>query len=93
MNGPFKEATDKSIELDDEDPAIFQAFVSWLYTGRLYEDKQEPVDPDSEDSETRTSVNLTEIQLTETWIFGEKRGIPALQNKAINIFHQRTLDC
>jgi len=88
LNGDFKEAIDKSIELDDEDPFIFQAFVSWLYTERLYEDKKEPIDPKSEDREKRTTVNLSQRQLMQIWLFGEKRGIPALQNKAINLYHQ-----
>lgn len=35
LTGPFSEATDKSITLDDIDVAHFQLLVSWLYTGSI----------------------------------------------------------
>jgi hypothetical protein len=34
LNGNFIEGQTQTIELDDEDPAIFRTYVAWLYQDR-----------------------------------------------------------
>ncbi|EKD16218.1 uncharacterized protein L3040_009542 [Drepanopeziza brunnea f. sp. 'multigermtubi'] len=41
FRGDFKKATEKTIILDNEDPAIFGLFVTWLYTGDLHSVKSD----------------------------------------------------
>lgn len=99
-------------------PEIVKIFVSFLYSGKLYEDKERV--PDSKSSPhscpktrasmsrgtaadqwpsvdrswigpslwQRTVVNLGLLTLSMLWSFGDRRGVPYLQNKAIDAIHQ-----
>ncbi|THY07655.1 hypothetical protein D6D02_07184 [Aureobasidium pullulans] len=69
LNNSFAETTSQNITLDDEDPAIFRTFASWLYHPSI-------VLP-SEDQE--------EEHLLKLYLFADKRGIVNLANDTITI--------
>ncbi|TKA67598.1 hypothetical protein B0A49_04580 [Cryomyces minteri] len=74
LNGHFREAVENHVTLEDEDPAVFHIFYLWLYSSRLYDvDKRKP-----------NHVPLSEETLVRTWVFGDKRGVPGLQDAALN---------
>lgn len=83
-----KESLERKIKLDDISNQTMESFASWLYGGKLYDAKTEAVDPDSNDADKRTSVNLSGREIVDIWLFGGRMGIAALQNDAIDIAHQ-----
>lgn len=89
-NHGFIEGQTGIIELDDEKPQTFQIFNDFLYTGELCDKKE--VKTNSDDYEDRTSICLKQTRIIEVWIFGDKRGIPVLQNKAIDLLHRHILE-
>lgn len=76
LNGPFKEALDGSLVLDDEDPALFGAFKIWLFT-RDISRALGHIRPESPKGR-RILIDL--------WIFGDKRVIALLQDAANDLF-------
>ncbi len=73
MEGEFKEAKDQVLRLPEDDPEMFTHFEFWLYTGSVLE---------SHESAKDISYKI----LTDVYLFGEARGIPELQNEAINVY-------
>ncbi len=72
LTGNFKEAQEGVINLEDEDPKIFDRFNSWLYTGSVLSENEE--------------LHLSSWAfLIELYIFAEKRMIPTLQDLLMNI--------
>ncbi|THW87138.1 hypothetical protein D6D15_06900 [Aureobasidium pullulans] len=71
LNNGFAETTSQKITLDDEDPAVFRIFASWLYHPII-------VLP-SEDLHTQ------EEHLLKLYLFADKRGIVNLANDAITM--------
>ncbi|TIA19401.1 hypothetical protein D6C80_02958 [Aureobasidium pullulans] len=71
LNNGFAETTSQKITLDDEDPAIFRTFASWLYHPSI-------VLP----SEHR---NVQEKHLLQLYLFADKRGIANLANDTITM--------
>jgi hypothetical protein len=62
---------------------VFDAFYCWLYTSRL-------ADPPSESATASLdSTYLSPLLLCKLWIFADMRGIPALANAAIDMYHER----
>lgn len=111
LTGGFAEARSHEITLVEEETWIFDIFVNFLYTGRLYEEKpgldaatRSAVEtPETDHSETiasesdtiieaRTFVNLRQSELIRVWVFADRRGVIALQNEAINAYHQHILE-
>ena len=62
----------KGINLADEDPAIFRRFNEWVYTQKL-------------STEVETPKELPWSTIFDVYTFGERRGIPKLQNACINV--------
>ena len=61
------------LELPDDDPVAFSHFQLWLYTGNILESHESAKDIDWP-------------VLLDIYLFGDVRGIPGLQNKAIDVF-------
>jgi hypothetical protein len=70
----------KGITLDQDDPAVFQAFFNWLYTGALYS----ILNADN-------SIPLPPHLICAVFVFGDFRGIPELCNAAINTLLQASI--
>lgn len=69
----FLEAQRGRIDLPDDDPAVFEAFLYFAYNGCLEFTCLSGVDP----AETRAADVLL---LIKVWIFGDRYLLPALQN-------------
>ena len=72
MEGGFKEAQDQILELPEDDAIVFSHFELWLYTGNILESHESAIDIDWD-------------VLTNIYLFGEARGIPELQNEAVDV--------
>lgn len=68
LRGSFKEAREKKVHLSEDSVEVFRAFHNLIYTSRLHDG-------------TTTLLFRT---LSEIFAFGEARGIPILQNAAVN---------
>lgn len=86
LTGDFKEAKELRIVLDEEIPQVIELFVRFCYTQTLY-DPQE-IKRRSEEWDERTDVSLPQSMLVNLWTFGDRRGVPALQNMSIDAFHR-----
>ena len=73
MEGGFKESEDQVLELPDDDPITFSHFLLWLYTGSIIESHESHND-------------ITWKVLISVYLFGDVRGIPRMQNEAIDLF-------
>lgn len=80
FNSSFKEGQDNLIKLDER-PEIVEAFMVWLYTGRM----------ESRNNFERHTKDLQRVNdvyhfLIDCWIFGDKRVAPGFQNEALDRF-------
>lgn len=73
LNGSFKEAKDRRIELPEVDIDVFEAFQVWLYTQNLPKNEVVP-----------TKVYPEWPLLIKLWIFGDGHQIPLLQNSVMD---------
>lgn len=64
------------INLDTEDPLVFERFVLWLYTNNITDDKLL--------SGQRIAIDV--------WLFADRRDIPLLMNEMINVLHLNIAD-
>lgn len=80
--GHLKEAQEKMIDLDEEDPAVFATFITWLYHRRLPSIMSCNESTGKEEAD-RSRDERRQQHLAELWILGDRRGIPGLQNAAI----------
>src|SRR5262245_5339016 len=62
------------IDLPDEQPAVFDAFVQWMYTGKL---------------QATGGLSPLYLFICQIYVFGDKWAIPKLCNAAIDIFHSQ----
>lgn len=69
LNGNFKEATERKLELLDVDTSLFDAFQVWVYTRDLQ-------GPDGHHEYFKFLVDM--------WVLGDQHQIPLLQNQAMN---------
>lgn len=81
LNSNFKEGRSKEIELLEDDAEIFKIFVHFLYTGSLYPGN---IDATAIDENFEMSVQM---EATKVWLLGDMRGVPALQNAAVDVIH------
>lgn len=89
----FKEAQTKHCALADVSIGTFEAFVFWLYFGKLFEPRHPPKGkPDSEKYKDRTCFTLDILQIANIWIFGDRIGAHGLRKVAINTLHQLILE-
>ena len=79
----FKEATEKTMTLVEEEPALVEAFVQWLYTGQYELPPEE--DEDSEES----GYLLETMQLLG---FSDKYDIPKLKKQLVTKLMDRVRD-
>jgi hypothetical protein len=75
LNNGFAETRDQKITLDDEEPAILETYLVWLYEGQLSK-KTLPLDDIPE---------VLEKYLFKLYIFADKRGIGNLANDTITM--------
>jgi predicted MPP superfamily phosphohydrolase len=73
LNGSFKEATERRVELSEVDIVVFEAFQVWLYTQSFPKNELAP-----------TKAHLEWSVLVKLWIFGDGHQIPLLQNNAMD---------
>lgn len=62
---------------------VFDAFVCWLFTGRVKDLPEDRNDASANDYYLSTEV------LIWVWIFADMRGTPGLGNAAIDMYHER----
>lgn len=79
LNGGFKEAKEQKVEMPEDKVSIFKYFQHWLYSGNILVRKEWPSDGKIEEEWYKAWDILVEV-----YSFGETRGIPLLQNAAID---------
>lgn len=77
LNGPFLEGRLQKIVLEDEDPAVFRTFATWLYQGRLVSKDLCKRFPESKDFESHIIALL---------VFADKRHVMELKNDTFSMF-------
>ena len=80
------------LELQQDRRAVFACLSRWLYTGNVLDSASFPTGPDPtdlSDDATQDVVELLSLAI-DVWVFGDSRGIPGLQNQAINAFRYLT---
>lgn len=88
LTGDFQEAHTREILLETESATVFKAFVNFVYHQELCKPKE--IKAGSMTGDDATDVALSKQELIDIWVFGDRRGIPALQNKTINVLHRQT---
>lgn len=90
----MKEGNGVPYILDDVEPGTFDAFVLWMFTGRLYKPKEPALATDAtgETTERSTNVNMSQASIAKVWLLGDRLGVPPLQNLAIDTYHQHIHD-
>lgn len=76
INGGFAEGEAHIVRIQEK-MEVFLAFRLWLYTGKLVDDF------DALLNQTRVGFRL----FSRLWVFGDMRGVPWLQNAAIDGIH------
>lgn len=84
-NSAFSEVKSNHFKLDDEDPSIFKFLVRWIYFLKIEPEAVNGADVDGKEDEFR---HLYARQMTQLWILGDKRGMPALQDTALESLHR-----
>lgn len=74
FSGRFKEGSDKSMRLSEDDVDTFQRFVSWLYTKKY----------GLSGFETEPDVEERYMQLASLYVLSDKFGIGSLKNEMID---------
>lgn len=80
FNGYFQEAASQVVTLEEEQPKLFDLVNYWLYSSAI----RIP-------SEAKRPREIQSI-LVELWLFGDRRGMPALQNHTLDALHQSVID-
>ena len=76
LDGKFREAEEKSIEMPEDNPEIFNYFQFWIYGGSILETHE-------------TEKDIDDSILVKLWVFAEARGIFELQNAAMTLLIAR----
>lgn len=76
LEGPWTESSSGVINLETEDPLVFERFYLWLYTNEITDDTLKP----------GHSITI------DLWLFADSRDIPLLMNEMINALHLRIAD-
>lgn len=79
LTSPFLEARIQSITLE-ESPEILTTAVYWLYSGTI------------QHSSSCARPRNVQAHLVEIWLFADRRGMPALQNAALDAMHASVID-
>ncbi|KAL8890625.1 MAG: hypothetical protein Q9215_002271 [Flavoplaca cf. flavocitrina] len=75
LEGFFKESTEKSVHLRDEDPGIFQFYATWIYSQKLVVGF--------------TQRQLSMDVCCRLYVLADKLGSDDVQNLAIDLIHER----
>src|SRR5204862_7738693 len=62
MSNNWREAMERAVKLEDDDPDIFRLYLHWLYRGTLPCRREEPGHPG----------NIEYIQLAKAYVLGDK---------------------
>ncbi|MCJ1415788.1 hypothetical protein MMC32_002121 [Xylographa parallela] len=76
LDGKFKEAEEREINLAEEDPQTFERVVFWMYSGSLLEKNE-------------TGMSLGYADLVKIYVFAEARCMTQLQNDTIDVIIRR----
>lgn len=76
LEGSFKEASTKSVDLIDIDLKVFYMFVGWLYYRKVHNVP-----------EVGKCTEPTKLDCIQLYLFGDRHGIPELQDAAINALY------
>ncbi len=76
LNGNFKEAKQGRVEMLEDDVNTFKNFQYWLYSREIHVEEGNEI--------YESNNNKQWDMLIDLFIFGEARGIPGLQNAAID---------
>lgn len=74
FSGSFQEATTRIVRIKDTSIVVFEAFVTWLYSGRLF----------NHDTNAPPKEYIHRL-LIEIWLFGDRILCPVLQNDVIDL--------
>ncbi|KAL8881014.1 MAG: hypothetical protein Q9198_001696 [Flavoplaca austrocitrina] len=74
FEGSFKESTEKSVHLRDDDPKVFQFYATWIYTQKSV--------IDSTHGQRRMDI------CCRLYVLADKLGSEDVQNKAIDLIHK-----
>lgn len=80
FEGYFSEATEQVLELPRERSTMFEHFELWVYTANLL-------------AEGHSAADISWASLFGLYVFGEIRGIPDLQNAAIDVLIDKQSSC
>jgi hypothetical protein len=78
LNGRWREARLKTIDLSEDKPEVFQAFFNWLMIGKLYA----RLTPEG-------NIPYNSRLICQIYVFGDARGIPELCNAAVDLLFQK----
>lgn len=73
LEGGFLESQTQILELPEDDPSAVEHFLLWLYNGDIFDEDENP-------------ESISWELLVKIYLFGQARGIPRLQNDAIDKF-------
>lgn len=77
LDGGFAEAQSGVIKLETEDSAVFEPFITWLYTHKA--GLGEP---------TLKNATPYYMSIVKLWIFADRREIPLLMNEMVDLLQQ-----
>lgn len=80
INGGFEEAAKKEVKLPEAETDVFNAVQNWFYSHRFH--------PEIEENSKKISWSLA----PRIWVFADARGMPALQNAAIDLIHTKCIE-
>ena len=76
FTGNFKEEAEGCLDLPTEDVEMFKHFELWVYTGKIL-------------ATWKTPKDIKFQTLVKIYLFGEVRGIPELQNSAMDLIIEK----
>ena len=87
LNGPWKEAEDRVIELPDIEPRVFDVFIDWLYTQKLPKRSREWVTPTAEiEAGSHNHSRVVERLMMEVYVFADRFLVPQLKAALFRFF-------
>ncbi|KAI9709172.1 MAG: hypothetical protein M1812_007757 [Candelaria pacifica] len=72
LMGSFREAAEGIVTLPDDEVEMFEYFMHWLYTKKLADEEAD-------------ELPLGSNELIEIYLFADKRGVPSLMNKVVDM--------
>jgi hypothetical protein len=77
LNGPWKEAEDRVIELPDIDPRVFDIFIDWLYTQKLPKKTRDWIAPTPGlEAGSHGQGRLAERLMMKSYVFADRFLVP-----------------